>query len=91
MDYKLFLDMGDPEAQGDRAFENYLEKMRKMQEEMEARNRTSMVCNAYGGKEGRYDADVNFSIKNRMMDMRKTCNHPYLIEYPMTGTVSTYL
>ena len=28
--------------------------------------------------------DRNFSVKSRMMDMRKCVNHPYLIEYPIT-------
>ena len=27
--------------------------------------------------------DVNFSMKSRLMDMRKAVNHPYLIEYPI--------
>ena len=28
--------------------------------------------------------DLNFSIKSRLMDMRKSTNHPYLLEYPLT-------
>ena len=28
--------------------------------------------------------EINFSIKNRMMDMRKAVNHPYLINYPIS-------
>lgn len=28
--------------------------------------------------------ETNYSIKSRMMDMRKAVNHPYLIEYPIT-------
>jgi hypothetical protein len=27
--------------------------------------------------------EINFSIKSRMMDMRKAVNHPYLIDYPV--------
>ena len=27
---------------------------------------------------------TRFSIKSRLMDLRKTTNHPYLIEYPLT-------
>ena len=30
------------------------------------------------------------SIKSRLMDMRKTCNHPYLIEYPLTEDGNFY-
>ena len=30
------------------------------------------------------DKEVRVSVKNRMMDMRKVTNHPYLIEYPLT-------
>lgn len=29
------------------------------------------------------DADVNVSLNNVMMLLRKCCNHPYLIEYPL--------
>merc|ERR1712096_317961 len=35
-------------------------------------------------------SDKNFSIKSRMMDMRKSVNHPYLIEYPLTECGSFY-
>ena len=28
--------------------------------------------------------DLNFCLKNRMMDMRKVTNHPYLVEYPLS-------
>ena len=27
---------------------------------------------------------TRFSIKSRLMDLRKTTNHPYLIEYPLS-------
>lgn len=31
-----------------------------------------------------YDnADINVSLNNVMMLLRKCCNHPYLIEYPL--------
>ena len=30
------------------------------------------------------------SVKSRMMDMRKTCNHPYLIEYPLSEDGNFY-
>jgi hypothetical protein len=28
--------------------------------------------------------DLNFCLKNRMMDLRKVTNHPYLVEYPLS-------
>ena len=31
-----------------------------------------------------------YSVKSRMMDMRKTCNHPYLIEYPLSEDGNFY-
>ena len=31
----------------------------------------------------RCDAEVNVGLKNRMMDLRKIVNHPYLVEYPL--------
>merc|ERR1711971_659316 len=46
----------------------------------------SNECNAYYSnieKQGR-GVEQNYSVKSRMMDMRKTVNHPYLIEYPLT-------
>ena len=33
---------------------------------------------------GDMTSEVNFSMKSRMMDMRKAVNHPYLIDYPFT-------
>jgi len=35
--------------------------------------------------------DVRVSTRNRMMDLRKTTNHPYLIEYPLTDDGIFYL
>ena len=32
----------------------------------------------------RTDAVVNVSMKSRLMDLRKSTNHPYLVEYPLT-------
>jgi chromodomain-helicase-DNA-binding protein 1 len=29
-------------------------------------------------------AEIHVSLKNRMMDLRKATNHPYLIEHPYT-------
>ena len=32
----------------------------------------------------------NYSVKSRMMDMRKAVNHPYLIEYPISECGTFY-
>ncbi|QQP56443.1 Uncharacterized protein FKW44_001113 [Caligus rogercresseyi] len=29
-------------------------------------------------------SDLNYSMRNRTMDLRKVTNHPYLVEYPLT-------
>lgn len=29
------------------------------------------------------DSEVNLKLQNIMMLLRKCCNHPYLIEYPL--------
>ena len=44
------------------------------------------MSSAYGRElnEGGRTADLHFSVKSRMMDLRKATNHPYLIEYPLT-------
>ena len=34
--------------------------------------------------------EKNFSVKSRMMDMRKAVNHPYLIEYPVSDCGTFY-
>ena len=31
-----------------------------------------------------FQADIKIGYKNRMMDLRKITNHPYLIKYPLT-------
>jgi len=35
-------------------------------------------------------SEKNFSMKSRMMDMRKAVNHPYLIEYPVSDCGTFY-
>lgn len=64
--------------------------MRAIQEESDSRQRTSVNSHAYTQDGRRQDADVNFSMKSRLMDLRKTCNHPYLIEYPLTEDGNFY-
>lgn len=56
---------------------------------MDSRSRSALNCHAYK-EDRRKDTDLNFSVKSRLMDMRKTCNHPYLIEYPLTEDGNFY-
>jgi len=85
-DYSVFMDNG---VDSDRTINKYCDKMRALQEQMDAKAREKMSCSAYAEK-GRRDADLNYSVKSRMMDMRKTCNHPYLIEYPLSEDGNFY-
>merc|ERR1712133_116018 len=79
----------DNGVDSDRTINKYCDKMRALQEQMDAKAREKMSCSAYAEK-GRRDADLNYSVKSRMMDMRKTCNHPYLIEYPLSEDGNFY-
>lgn len=65
------------------------EKIRTIQEQVNAKERDASSCSAYSEPERR-DADLCYSLKSRLMDMRKTCNHPYLIEYPLTEDGNFY-
>ena len=82
IDYSVFLD--DKEYANDDKFEEHLAKL---QEYTESVAHSSSVKSAYTREmdlisEG---SAKNFSVKSRMMDMRKAVNHPYLIEYPLTA------
>merc|ERR1719225_2122873 len=82
IDYSVFL--GDKEYANDDKFEEHLAKL---QEYTESVAHSSSVKSAYTREmdlisEG---SAKNFSVKSRMMDMRKAVNHPYLIEYPLTA------
>ncbi len=47
-----------------------------------ASNASHGLRSAY--KTERLTSDVRVSVRNRMMDLRKTTNHPYLVEHPLT-------
>ncbi len=34
-----------------------------------------------------HHTDVHVTLQNILMQLRKCCNHPYLIEYPLTPSV----
>merc|ERR1711994_368938 len=85
-DYSIFMDNG---VESDRTFNKYCDKMRIIQEKQEAKEREALSCSAYTENERR-EAEVHYSLKSRLMDMRKTCNHPYLIEYPLSEDGNFY-
>merc|ERR1719412_1276721 len=80
----------DTASEGPVAFERYCEKMRALQKERDERHRSALSYDAYNEDKRRNDVDLCYSLKSRMMDMRKTCNHPYLIEYPLTEDGNFY-
>lgn len=80
----------DTASDGPVAFERYCEKMRALQNQVDAKERSALSFNAYNEEYRRKDVDLCYSIKSRMMDMRKTCNHPYLLEYPLTEDGNFY-
>merc|ERR1712110_885199 len=88
VDYKVFLDTN---AEGDRAFEKYCDNMRSLKEQNGYKEQTGYSLGSSYKAEGRsIDADINFSVKSRLMDLCKTCNHPYLIEYPLSEDGNFY-
>merc|ERR1711997_119160 len=82
--YRELLNMS---GDSDSAFKKYCDKMRAFQEKEKL---SALSCHGYSEDRKRMDADLCYSLKSRMMDMRKTCNHPYLIEYPLTEDGNFY-
>ena len=81
IDYSVFLD--DKEFKNDEEFEDHLIKLQQAADSYRDQRGTS---SAYLKELERLASskEKNFSAKNRLMDMRKCVNHPYLIEYPIT-------
>ncbi len=71
--------MEHEDSESDANFEKYLEALRRHEEEKKMRNN---MATAYNAKI--HTTDVRISLKSRLMDLRKSTNHPYLIEYPLT-------
>merc|ERR1719186_703642 len=88
VDYSVFLDDREFEGSDDK-FEAHIAKLTEYRESLASSNNTA---SAYLNEMDRMaeGSDKNFSIKSRMMDMRKSVNHPYLIEYPLTECGSFY-
>ena len=81
IDYSVFLD--DEEFKGDD--DKFEEHLTKLQEYTASISKSDTTKSAYTKELERLQGpEKNFSVKSRMMDMRKSVNHPYLIEYPVT-------
>ena len=81
VNYRLLLD--DNESESDKSFDKYLDNLTKYQEFLSTRSGGSGVT-AYGSSRASRTSEINYCLKNRIMDLRKTTNHPYLIEFPLT-------
>ncbi|KAM4030519.1 lymphoid-specific helicase isoform 2-T2 [Anomaloglossus baeobatrachus] len=53
--------------------------IKKMQQQLEQQAKERLA----GDVAMPVDADVHLNMRNNMMVLRKCCNHPYLIEYPL--------
>lgn len=58
------------------ALEKYLERIQKEQEQSATRSTVVDVQTPL-------DAQINLKLQNILMLLKKCCNHPYLIEYPL--------
>ena len=84
VDYSAFLD--DKECADDDKFEEQLVKMQDYTQSI-----AKSTGSAYNKEMDRLKGnEKNFSVKSRMMDMRKAVNHPYLIEYPVSECGTFY-
>eukprot|EP00092_Neocalanus_flemingeri_P007907 GFUD01008533.1.p1 GENE.GFUD01008533.1~~GFUD01008533.1.p1 ORF type:complete len:945 (-),score=300.16 GFUD01008533.1:289-3123(-) len=87
VDYSLFLDEREF-GNSDDKFEAHMTKLLEYRESLAS---SSNTASAYlGDIEKQRGNEKNFSMKSRMMDMRKSVNHPYLIEYPVTEDGAFY-
>jgi len=81
VDYSVFLDEKEFAANDDK----FEEHIAKINEQINKSKSESTVRSAYSNEMDRLKGpEKNFSMKSRMMDMRKAVNHPYLIEYPIS-------
>lgn len=89
VDYSIFLDEKEFAADDDK-FEEHIAKLNEsiLKHKMKS---TKTVKSAYQNEMDKLRGnEKNFSMKSRMMDMRKAVNHPYLIEYPISECGSFY-
>jgi len=85
VDYAMFDNEKEDREKDDDKFEASVRAMVDKQEAL----RRDTVKSAYVVKHVS-SREVNYSIKSRMMDMRKAVNHPYLIDYPITEDGNFY-
>ena len=85
VDYSAFLD--EREFADDDKFEEHIAKLNEYTERIKGSGNSAYakVMDKLKGKN-----EKNFSVKSRMMDMRKAVNHPYLIEYPVSDCGTFY-
>ena len=76
-DYKAILDL-ETGTSGVQSEDKYFALLEKLEE---TRRLRTELPTAYHCKLN--SAEVRVSLKTRMMDLRKCCNHPYLLEYPL--------
>ncbi len=83
-DYGLILDVDAQNETDD--VDKYLDTLKKLEDE---RRRRYEVASAY--KMSMESTEIRVSTKNRIMDLRKCTNHPYLIEHPLSEDGCFYL
>merc|ERR1719430_2695980 len=88
VDYSVFLDDKEYAANDDR-FEDHIAKINEYTSSINEKGWSN--SSAYTKEMKRLEGnEKNFSVKSRMMDMRKAVNHPYLIEYPISDCGTFY-
>jgi ATP-dependent DNA helicase len=86
IDYSIFLDNKEFNA-NDEKFEEHIAKISEYTSSLKVQGGQSAYTKEMDRLKGN---EKNFSVKNRMMDMRKAVNHPYLIEYPISDCGTFY-
>ena len=79
IDYSFLFNSSDSDS--DRSFERYLENLKRYQDSVSGATGCVDTYRTVGRPRS---SEINYCLKNRLMDLRKTTNHPYLIEYPLT-------
>uniref|UniRef100_A0A3B4AMT6 Proliferation-associated SNF2-like protein n=1 Tax=Periophthalmus magnuspinnatus TaxID=409849 RepID=A0A3B4AMT6_9GOBI len=69
----------------DEDLDKYLEKLQKEQEQSLAASSSSVV-----DVHSPLDAEINLKLRNILMLLKKCCNHPYLLEYPLDPTTQEF-
>ncbi|XP_061083992.1 lymphoid-specific helicase isoform X1 [Conger conger] len=75
----------EPTGDSYRDLEKYLEKV--LQESKNRQEESTPVVNVRTN----LDTQINLKLQNILMLLRKCCNHPYLIEYPLDPATQDFL